>query len=412
MVALTWLLVSIGLATSAYLLFRSLALLAGDGAGAIDLCSRFFAAGCDAALAGPSSVALGIPLAGWGAIYFIVLAVLLLLPRLVGERFAAEGAAAAVVVAAAGVLISLWLSGTMLFGRAPFCPLCVVVHVANLALLPVLWRTSAVVPGRLRGTLAAGLRFVTAGVEGSPDTRWKALAFVNVALVAIVLHQWILIELGVRRGRAEALNARAIRQEFESAPRREIPVEEADPRLGPANAAARLVVFSSFQCPGCRTLSGILYDLRRDHGDRVSVVFKHFPMGTACNPTLARDLHPLACEAARAAEAARAQGRFWAYHDALFAAGWTSASDPALDSLAVRTELDLARFQADRVSAEVAVEVSRDIEAGNRLGVSATPTVFLNGRPVPRLGQKALEILVSDALQRAEGSMGTRALEH
>lgn len=69
-------------------------------------------------------------------------------------------------------------------------------------------------------------------------------------------------------------------------------------RLGPVDAPLKLVVFSSFQCPSCRELAKEFPYLTRHFGAELTIVFKHYPLSTACNPVTRRDHHPRACQAA------------------------------------------------------------------------------------------------------------------
>jgi protein-disulfide isomerase len=148
----------------------------------------------------------------------------------------------------------------------------------------------------------------------------------------------------------------------------EIPVDNA-PSLGPADAPVTVVVFSDFECPHCARASRAMLEVHRRDPDRVRVVFKHFPL----------DAHPMAMSAARAAVAAQAQEKFWEFHDILF-----ENQDDIGPSLYVRaaTELgiDLDRFEAERISEASANAVQQDRLEGLRLGVEATPAVFVNGR--------------------------------
>jgi protein-disulfide isomerase len=129
------------------------------------------------------------------------------------------------------------------------------------------------------------------------------------------------------------------------------------------DGARLVVVYGDYECPFCAAL-----DLRiRDAPLRVA--FRHFPV---------RASHPRAFAAACAAEAAAAQGAFWAMHDALFD-DQGRLEDPHLWARAEALGLDLARFDADRRSAGVAGAVNASFRAGVRAGVATTPTLFAGG---------------------------------
>ena len=143
---------------------------------------------------------------------------------------------------------------------------------------------------------------------------------------------------------------------------------------GPESARL-VVVYADFECPYCAALELRLRELP------LRVAFRHFPV---------RSSHPRAWPAARAAEAAGLQGRFWEMHDALFA-DQGRLEDPHLWERAERLGLDVARFDADRRSGPVQERIAADWKAGVRAGVATTPTLFVDGSAQP--GVPAEELL-------------------
>ena len=137
------LLVGVGLAASAYLLARLFALLGSPRPGSFDLCSVLFSHGCDAALSDERSWILGLPLAGWGLVYFTSLGGLLFLARFMGQAFEAEALLAGSLVTLAGAGVGVALVTGALLERAPLCPLCLSIHAISLLLLIAIHRASA-----------------------------------------------------------------------------------------------------------------------------------------------------------------------------------------------------------------------------------------------------------------------------
>ena len=147
------------------------------------------------------------------------------------------------------------------------------------------------------------------------------------------------------------------------------PVDTLDHVRGPAFAPVTLIEYADFECLHCGRVYGILQRLTTSVPDTFRLVYRHFPLGWE---------HPHANDAARAAEAAARQGRFWEMHDMLF------RHQDALDREALRAYaedlgLDLARFDADLADQATLARVERDVASGERSGVRGTPTFFLNG---------------------------------
>ena len=147
------------------------------------------------------------------------------------------------------------------------------------------------------------------------------------------------------------------------------PLEEIDHVRGEPGAPLELVMFGDFQCPFCLGAQKSLRRVRERLGERLLFGFRHLPIP---------ERHPLAPMAAEASEAAAAQGRFWEYHDALYAA------QPKLSRetmLAVGRDLGLGadRIAADLDSGAHRDRVARDEASAGASGATGTPTFFVNG---------------------------------
>lgn len=151
------------------------------------------------------------------------------------------------------------------------------------------------------------------------------------------------------------------------------------PTQGAAAQTIVLVEFSDFQCPYCAKVSETIRAFMAKHGDEVTFVYKHFPL-TA--------IHDQALPAAKAAWAAQQQGKFWEFHDALFAEQ-NQLGDELYRAIAQRLNLDLARFDRDRARAGAALQA--DLDLAESLGLSGTPVLFMNGEVLT--GAVAVEAL-------------------
>jgi protein-disulfide isomerase len=141
--------------------------------------------------------------------------------------------------------------------------------------------------------------------------------------------------------------------------------------LGSPRAPVTIVEFSDFQCPLCKGVVPTQKQRLARYPDRVRLVFRDFPI-----PSLHPDA-PLAHEAARCAGE---QGQFWPYHDLLFER--TNMNATALKQYAADLKLDEKKFAECLDSGRARAAVTADMEEGSRLGVSGTPTFFINGTPL------------------------------
>ena len=144
---------------------------------------------------------------------------------------------------------------------------------------------------------------------------------------------------------------------------------ERDHLRGPRDAPVTVVEYGDFECPFCGLAEPVVRELLRDFGD-VRYVWRHLPL---------TDVHPRAALAAEAAEAAGAQGLFWAMHDQLLAHQDALEPDDLLRH-AAEVGLDVDRFADDLREGAGSARIAEDVEGADLSGVSGTPTFFVNGR--------------------------------
>ncbi len=139
--------------------------------------------------------------------------------------------------------------------------------------------------------------------------------------------------------------------------------------LGPEDAAVTIVEFGDFECPYCGRNYPIFRWIKERYGDRVRLVYRHFPVAT---------IHPNAAYAAEASECAREQGKFWQYHDVLYEHQDALTKNDLL-SYAGTVKLDMDKFQQCIASGRMQPRIRADVQAALQAGVSGTPTFFING---------------------------------
>jgi protein-disulfide isomerase len=153
-------------------------------------------------------------------------------------------------------------------------------------------------------------------------------------------------------------------------PREQLRVATDEPAYGPAGAPVEIIMYSDFQCPFCAKVTATIERLKHAYDGKIRIVFRDFPLAS---------IHPQALQAAVAARCAHEQGRFWEYHDQLFAHPRDLAA-ARLEDYAAILGLDAARFSACRSNERTVAMVRENLASGEQLGLAGTPAFFINGR--------------------------------
>ena len=179
------------------------------------------------------------------------------------------------------------------------------------------------------------------------------------------------------------------------APRVNVAGTAGHPWTGGKDATVTIVEFSDFQCPYCRAAEPALKQIRAKYGDKVKLVYMDFPLG----------MHPHAMDAAVAGRCASDQKKFWEFHDAMFA-DQTKLDAAGLKASAIKAGLDAAKFNACFDAKPGAAGIKADQAEGERLGVTGTPTFFVNGRElVGAESEKGFSDVIDDELAHPKASV-------
>ncbi len=147
---------------------------------------------------------------------------------------------------------------------------------------------------------------------------------------------------------------------------------------GSPTASVTVEEFADFQCPTCATVHPMMNEIKSTYGNRIRFIFRDNP--------LAIPAHDKAYEAAVAAEAAGLQGKFWDMQNMLFMNQQAWSANPAYKQVwneyAQKLGLDVAKFQNDIAGLGAKQRVDEDLKRGRSLGVTGTPSIFINGVPV------------------------------
>lgn len=161
-----------------------------------------------------------------------------------------------------------------------------------------------------------------------------------------------------------------------------VPIE-GKPMFGPANAPVTIVEFSDFQCPYCKQwFTATWPQIQKTYGSKVRLVYRDFPLTS---------IHPEAEPAAEAANCANEQNQYWAYHDKLMAS--SSLSSDLYIQFASALNLDMTKFQDCLSSHRYQTAIKADADYGASLGITGTPTFFVNG--IPMVGAQPFSVFKS-----------------
>lgn len=245
-----------------------------------------------------------------------------------------------------------------------------------------------------------GLDSITVGSISAPDA--SGLRRAKVVLAKGQQHEdaiYLITADGkeIIEGQASPLSA-----DPWAATRAEIDLHGA-PALGPASAPVTLVEYSDLECPYCKQESGLLAQLMQADPGKVRLVFKFYPLTT---------IHPWSMPAAMAGACVAEQGDtpFWAFEKAVFDAQDQITPANAIQRLAdIASEsgVDTSKFQACLTAPQTRRTIDDSIANGNKVGVTSTPTLFIDGRIVPGVVQEAeLKALVDHEAGFAVQSAG------
>jgi len=174
--------------------------------------------------------------------------------------------------------------------------------------------------------------------------------------------------------------------DWQQAWRQKLPATPAFRCEGPEDAPVRVVIFGDYEQDGTAETDGVIRAVVAERGD-VRYEYRHFPFNKDCNPAVKKATkYPYSCRAARAAEAAGALAGgegFWKLH-AWMLAHQGGLSDESLQAAAVELGLDPAALLAEMEKPGTGEKVIADAKLGRRHRATSVPTVFINGRKVPR----------------------------
>jgi serine/threonine-protein kinase len=393
------------------------------------VCGSGTDSGCETVARSPYAEVRGIPLAAVGLAFSTALAVALLLGAAAGPDARAGAARIALGLLLLALVADLYLLGVQAFAIKAFCRLCLLTYALNalafFLLLPArtqahAFRTSlGAAPGRtaVAGALVAALALTAAAWAASKALRYRERAHAGAILgipssagpVAVIpaptlspatpgteAARWQ-EEARVAQEQARRLQeilddprkldeymTQKAQRDYEQAPVQTFNLKTT-PYKGPQDAPIRVVEFSDFLCPFCRQLAGAFAAYIPQSANRVVLYYKNYPLDPACNPAIKGAGHAGACSLALGAICAQEQGKFWPYHDRVFSSPPANPQTADVVNIAREAGLDAGAMESCLQSSGTRQRLSAEIAEAGQSKVDSTPTLFINGKKLPRL---------------------------
>ena len=380
--------------------------------------------GCDVVSQSRFASFLGLPLAAWGLFFYGSL-LALLAPSALGspDESGDSGLSLAFFLLALAVGLDVLLLGLQVFFIKAFCKFCIATYAVNGLALALLWPfrqasqaanflfTKA--PRRAFGSWAvATLAVAAAALAGNAGlTDRKALAGSSILGIPTMIQAPQKVEKGsleeqLTQARAEAKEwkdtldnenklqfylTQKAKDDFNKGVVLDLDLSRA-PVKGASKAPIGVVTYSDFMCPFCRDLALALQRYVPGSGDQLKVYYKNFPLELSCNPQVGRTVHQGACDLAKGGICASESGRFWEYHDKVFAQTWERASREDVLRIGESVGLERAKFGACIDAAATKGRLAAEVAEGQRVGVQSTPTMMINGRKLPSVNVFLLAI--------------------
>ncbi len=325
--------------------------------------------GCDEVRASRFAFWGGIPTPTFGAAMYAAIVVLLLLEPFVDARSGKQLRRSAFVLAAAGVVVSLYLTSLEAFQIHAWCAWCVAQQIA----IAIVFVLLAIEVSKAASEDAARVHRIAL---------WNVLIFVIALVIAVPGFAWL-----------SHHSAAEVKKQLEATPAEGPPdlsrlIRPGSHAIGPADAPVTVVEFGDFQCPSCIIAETTNEEIRERFPKKVRFIFREFPLAK---------FHQFAGKAAEAAECAADQDKFWPMHDRLYAANGELAV-VQLKYYAQDIGLDTAKFNTCLDSGATLPRVQQDIDDGKALAVNATPTFFVNQQKhVGGLNMQEFTAMVSGA---------------
>jgi protein-disulfide isomerase/uncharacterized membrane protein len=359
-----------GMGVSAYLANQHIAVLCGDSS----ICSISETFDCDKVNTSSFSELFGVPVALYGLGFYFAAAYALTMRRLGRAKLA--GLPRVLLVAGAGSVaysaLLAWVSHTM----GTWCLFCISMYGINAFLLAgsaiALKQRAALKPPT--EPLESPFVSTMVGLGGDRSVPVMMVAGIAAFVLSIAIYNGKKDQLACG---GETSDPTALATVYHLPHEGTVELTGNEPVHGRADAPYLIVEWADYGCPHCARAGAGVKELVDEDPD-IQLRFKHYPLSNRCNPHVGADLHPDACEASKATECARQQGRFWELNDLVFKnQNYQSPED--IRFMAKQVGLDMEALEACIADPITAERLKADADAANAVGLTGTPTFFIKG---------------------------------
>jgi protein-disulfide isomerase/uncharacterized membrane protein len=405
------------------------------------LCGEGGDTGCDRVNQSAWSTVAGVPWAAIGLVFYLSILAATSVALAAGDETRSTIGAVLLAILAAAVFIDVGLFVVQAARIGAFCKLCLLTYAVNVAALAVLWplrsglatvRTALATPalrvaivGWLLATVVSaggaaafevGLRAreaqraakilgerATAAATPEPTSLPTSAPTPELPVsgaaspdVAKYQEQLKATQEEVKRlketlddpQKYEVYQSQKSLADFAKNPVMKFDLADT-PMKGPANAKIKIVEFSDFLCPWCQRIAQAFHGYLPHTDNRVAIYYKFYPLDEPCNPDFKPSLHPGSCWLAYGGVCAQKEGKFWEYHDRVFAMEpqKTPPDRQFVAHLGAELGMNESTFNACLGASTTQERVAADVAAGKKTGIKGTPSIFINGRKLPRTNE-------------------------
>lgn len=365
-IIITTLISIIAIATSIYLTSIHFNILYGDVAYKSS-CAVSEKIDCDAVNASEQSEFFNYPIALWGLATYILLLVISLFQLIFRNKYSENQKEYILAISFFSVLYSIYLAYIAVFQIKALCIPCCILWACNLAIFIISLALVKESP-------------IRASILSIKDIFkfYKNKAMISFILVFVISFGVSALSYNIVKNSTLKKSLKKFAAKYEKMPKRTIDLGNA-PSKGNSDAKIIIVEFSEFQCPFCKKVSGLLKNVFEKYQSKILFVFKHYPLDKKCNTKLSGSVHPNSCDAAIAATCAKEQGKFWEYHDMLFANRENLFPQDLLE-YAESLNLDTENFYNCVRDPKSWTKVIDDIKTAEKLGIDSVPRIYINGK--------------------------------